>query len=100
MNIVSALDLLPVAVVILCAVDLLRQSRFFKTPISSGLCMLIALGAFKKFALILHGLDVAWWWLLIDAAAAALFGFFTYSRHFKGVSPRRAPQHKSTFIQR
>ena len=100
MNLLSAFDLVPIALILLYALDQLRQTSFLKTPVTSALCMFIALGAFKKCALILHGLSVAWWVLAIDVVLAAIFGFLTYSHHLKSGTKAFQGRSKPTIIQR
>lgn len=100
MNLLSAFDLAPIVLILLCALDQLRQTSLLKTPVTSALCMVIALGAFRKFALILHGLNVTWWDLASDIVLGAVFAFLTYSYHLKAAAKPFQGRSKTTIIQR
>lgn len=77
MNWVSALDLIPLVTIILCAVDQLRQVVAHRQPLIAGLLAFVAVFAFYLVARIIHGAVTPDWMLLLDWVVSMLFGFQT-----------------------
>lgn len=73
MNWLSAFDVIPLAVIVLCAGDELRQVVARRQPLMALLLVFIAVGAFHMLATKLHGATTSWWQLLIDVILAVLF---------------------------
>lgn len=77
MNWLSAFDILPLVVIVLCAVDHLRKVVAHKQPISTLLLIFIAISGFHWIAAKVHGQDTRWWELALDALIAVIFGYQT-----------------------
>ena len=73
MNWLSAVDVIPLAVIVLCAIGELSQITARRRPLIAILPVVIAIGAFHMLATKIHGAPTAWWELLIDAVLAVLF---------------------------
>lgn len=82
MNWLSAFDIIPLVVILLCAIDALRQLAGHRQPIRAVLLVLIAIGAFHRCTLILHGLNISGWSLVIDVLMAIWFGAEIRSMNF------------------
>lgn len=73
MSWLSALDVIPLVVIVLCAIGELSQITARRRPLKAFLLVFIAVGAFHMLATEIHGASTAWWELIVDVVLAALF---------------------------
>jgi hypothetical protein len=73
MNWLSAFDVIPLAIIVLCAIGELSRVAAHRQPFRAFLLVLIAVGAFHTFAVEIHGATTAWWELLLDVVMAVIF---------------------------
>lgn len=81
MNWLSAIDIIPLSVMVLCAGDQLRQVVVRKQPLVAILLVVIAVFAFHMIVRAIHGADSKAWVVAIDWVLAMLFVYQTLTFH-------------------
>jgi hypothetical protein len=77
MNWLSAFDIIPLVVIVLCAIEQLRLADWRKHPLATLLLVFLAVFAFHLIAQNLRGAATQAWQLLLDWGLAMLFGYQT-----------------------